>query len=82
MDECFAELTSAINRATAGGLQDPAGRRRAGSQGYLEYSRTAPRRYLLLATHPDLPRQEKGFGGDDPALAAFRTLMKAVDTPS
>lgn len=38
----------------------------AGSQGYLEYSRTVPRRYLLLATHPDLPRQEKGSDGDDP----------------
>jgi hypothetical protein len=45
MDECFAELTTAINRAAADGLQDPAGR--------------------LLATHPDLPRQEKGSGGGD-----------------
>jgi hypothetical protein len=60
MDECFAALTTAINRAAADGLQDPAGRLRAGSQGYPEYSRTAPRRYLLLATHPDLPRQNKG----------------------
>jgi Tetracyclin repressor-like, C-terminal domain len=78
MDECFAEFTTAISRATAGGLQDPAGRLRAGSQGYLEYSRTAPRRYLLLATHADLPRQNKGPGGDDPAAAAFRTLVKAA----
>jgi uncharacterized protein len=79
MDECFAEFTTAINRAAADGLQDLAGRLRAGSQDYLEYSRTAPRRYLLLATHPDLPRQNKGSGGDDPASAAFRTLVKAVD---
>ena len=79
MDEYFTALTTAINRAAADGLQDPAGRLRAGSQGYLEYSRTAPRRYLLLATHPDLPRQNKGSGGDDPASAAFRTLVKAVD---
>lgn len=78
MDECFAELTTAINRAAADGLQDPAGRLRAGSQGYLECSRTASRRYLLLATHPGLPREDKGSGGDDPASAAFRTLVKAA----
>jgi hypothetical protein len=78
MDECFAALTTAINRATAGGLQDQAGRLRAGSQGYLEYSRTTPRRYLLLATHPGLPRQNKGSAGDDRASAAFQTLMKAA----
>lgn len=58
MDECFAELTTAINRAAADGLQDPAGRLRAGSQGYPEYSRTASRRYLLLATHQ--PPSEQG----------------------
>jgi hypothetical protein len=40
MDECLAELTTAINRAAADGLQAPAGRLRTGSQGYLEYSRT------------------------------------------
>jgi hypothetical protein len=79
MNECFAELTTTINRAMAGGLQDPAGRLRAGSPGYLRYSRTAPRRYLLLATHPDLPRQNRGAGGDDPASAAFLTLVKMVD---
>jgi hypothetical protein len=72
MDECFAGLTTAINHATAGGLQDPAGRLRAGSQGYLEYPRTASRHYLLLAAHPGLPRQNKGSGGDDPAAAAFQ----------
>jgi hypothetical protein len=43
MDECFAELTTAINRAAADGLQAPAGRLRAGSQGYMEYSRTVRR---------------------------------------
>ena len=78
MDECFAGLTTAISRAAAGGLQDRAGRLRAGCQGYLEYSRTAPRRCPLLATHPGLPRQNKGSGGDDPASAAFRTLVKAA----
>jgi hypothetical protein len=47
MDECFAELTTAINRAAADGLQAPAGRLRAGSQGYLEYSRTVPLEYSI-----------------------------------